>query len=231
METYQKHVLSVHNLYKTFAQGVQDVTVLRGINATFVQGESYAIMGISGSGKSTFVQLLAGLDDPTSGEVCFDDKDITDFTRVEKDQFLNKSIGLVFQQSYLIQELSVAENVCLPGLIAGETCEHGSVRAMELLNVVGLAGYEHVNPSILSGGQQQRVALARALYNKPAFLIADEPTGSLDKATGMAIIDLLYECQKEWGMGLIISTHDTYVAQRLVHHYRMIDGVLHQQGV
>jgi ABC-type lipoprotein export system ATPase subunit len=218
------HILEVTGVDKRFKQGSEMTHVLSNISAIFSQGSSYAIMGSSGSGKSTFMHIIAGLDHPTHGTVRFDSTNIYTLSRSAHAEFLNKNIGLVFQMPYLIREFSVIENVMTPGLIAGKNSAECKARAIELLAAVGLSTKINHPPASLSGGQQQRVALARALFNKPAFLLADEPTGSLDLTTGKEIVELLLFCQSEWNMGIIVSTHDSYVAQQMNTIYTIIEG-------
>ncbi len=218
--------LLVQNLTKQFIQGSTPVNVLNGISARFTQGATYAITGASGSGKSTFLHLLAGIDTPTTGSVSFDAHNLATMSAQQQSHFLTHSVGLVFQYPYLIQELSVVENVALKGLIEGSSYAGCIEHASTLLKMVGLADKMNARPATLSGGQQQRVALARALFNKPAFLIADEPTGNLDEQTSVSVIHFIKDCQQEWGMGLIISSHDPYVAQLMDHTYHLHNGQL-----
>lgn len=227
-------LLKIEAISKTFLQGGQPITILNTIHAIFNSGNTYAITGISGSGKSTLMHIIAGLEKPTSGNVFFSPQDaqnericLQTASSVTLAEFLNKSIGLVFQSPHLIRELSVEENIMLPGLIQGKNkkeCEH---KTAELLEKVGLGHKKTSKPGELSGGQQQRVAIARALFNEPAFLIADEPTGNLDLATGKTIIDLLLSCHAQWGMGIIVSSHDEYVAQAMNEIYELREGSLH----
>ncbi len=221
-----KNRLITEKISQQFRQGNNEVIVLNNIDTLFMQEKSYAITGISGSGKSTLIHIIAGLDKPAGGRVLFNDVDLYELSPKELSLFLNRSIGLVFQSPHLMRELSVIENVILPGLIANRTKNDCEQRAEQLLAKVGLSGKEQFKPGELSGGQQQRVAIARALFNEPAFLIADEPTGNLDKATGVAIIDLLLSCRQEWGMGIIISSHDEYVAERMDEIYVLSEGKL-----
>ena len=217
----------VKGLGKYFQQGQKKLTVLDGINMRFRQKSTYAITGVSGTGKSTFLHILAGLDIPTGGSVLVGDKDITSLSEKEKDIFLNKKIGLVFQACHLISELTVLQNVIMPGAIAGKSIEYCSKRGLCLLHEVGIADKAYSYPRELSGGQQQRVAIARALFNEPVFLLADEPTGNLDIKTGKAIVDLIVQCSKKWNMGVIISSHDSYVAQNMEQNFRLEKGALH----
>ncbi len=216
----------VDDIKKSFGTKKNEQIVLQNVTCSFEQGQSYALTGVSGTGKSTLMHLLVGLDTPTAGTVFFNDRDMYLMSTQEHTHFLRKSVGLMFQLPYLIRELSVLENVMLPGLIVGTPQEECEKKANELLNQVGILEKADQKPGSLSGGQQQRAALARALCNEPAFLCADEPTGNLDERTGKQMVDLLVRLQTEWGMGLIISTHDTYVAQQMQHCYRLHNGTL-----
>lgn len=218
--------LSTQEISKKFIQGAQEIIVLNGITQIFIQGTSYAITGISGSGKSTFIHIIAGLDTPTTGKILFNNIPLQTLSSSEREQFLNKSIGLVFQSPHLLRELSVIENIMLPGLISGKSCSDCKQKAIKLLEKVELLHKKDSKIGELSGGQQQRVAIARALFNEPAFLIADEPTGNLDLATGKTIIDLLLSCAQEWGMGIIISSHDKYVTEKMNEVYELNQGLL-----
>jgi len=222
----QKATLSTQEISKKFVQGNEEITVLNTIDSIFSQEKSYAITGISGSGKSTFIHIIAGLDTPTTGTVLFNDIAIHTLSEKDLSQFLNQSIGLVFQSSHLLRELSVIENIILPGLINGLKKNDCEKRAEQLLKKVELFHKKDSKPGELSGGQQQRVAIARALFNEPAFLIADEPTGNLDLETGKTIVDLLLSCQQEWGMGIIVSSHDAYVTEKMDDVYTLNEGRL-----
>ncbi len=218
--------LVVEDVSKYFMQGQDKINVLSNVSVQFVQGNTYAITGVSGTGKSTFMHILAGLDVPTTGQVLFNGRALHTLSAQNRAQFLNQSIGLVFQLPYLLAELSVIENVMLPGLIGGKTQDQCTKKAQQLLQQVGISEKAHSKPLALSGGQQQRVAIARALFNEPAFLIADEPTGNLDIETGKAIVDLLLQCQQEWKMGIVVSSHDAYVAQTMDAVYTLAGGQL-----
>ena len=220
----QTSLLKAEGVRKSFLEGNKETFVLRDITVSFSQEKTYGIMGVSGTGKSTLIQLLAGLDAPTAGTISFNDQLLNKMTPQEHEHFLQKNVGLIFQLPYLIKELSVLENSMLPAIIAGASEQEARDNALTLLDQVGLSEKIDARPASLSGGQQARVALARALANRPAFLLADEPTGNLDEKTGKEIISLLLSLQKEWGMGLIISTHDSYVADAMEIRYRLHDG-------
>lgn len=219
--------LSVEKVYKEFTQHSRTISVLQDITFQFSHGQTYAIMGVSGSGKSTLMMLLAGLDTPTSGTILFDDINFSLYKSHEKALFLAQHIGIVFQQPHLIRELSVVENVMLKGIIAGKSSVECRENAYVLLQRVGLADKALSNPTSLSGGQQHRVAIARALFSNPSFLLADEPTGNLDKKTGEELVDFLQECRELFGMGIIVSTHDEYVARKMGVVLHLRDGKMH----
>ncbi|MDR3549896.1 MAG: ABC transporter ATP-binding protein [Candidatus Babeliales bacterium] len=218
--------LSASCIKKNFAQGDVKLEVLKGVTYHFEKNKSYAITGPSGSGKSTLIHLLAGLDKPTSGHIYFNGRDISEFLEPERHIFLRQSLGLVFQLPYLIRELSVIENVMIKGMIDGADKLQARKDALELLKKMGIEHKADHASFSLSGGEQQRVAIARALFTKPAFLLADEPTGNLDVATGKLIVELLLSCQEEWHMGIIISSHDEYVAQRMEKILHLDNGLL-----
>lgn len=218
--------LRAENITKRFALRRGSIDVLRGISYSFKSDHTYAVTGASGTGKSTLLHVLAGLAEPTQGTLYVNEQNVALFSREQRDHFLNRTVGLLFQMPYLIKELTVLENVMSKGLIAGVDIHACKQEALALLEQVGLADKVHEHPPVLSGGQQQRVALARALFGKPAFLLADEPTGNLDVKNGQLIIDLLLACKDAWGMGIIVSTHDPAVAQRMEVQLEMRDGLL-----
>lgn len=215
------------SIYKQFA----DVEVLHDITTSFEQTDTYAIQGVSGSGKSTLLHLLAGIDTPTSGNVFFNEQDINSFSSQQKQDFLNKKIGLIFQEPCLLQELTVLENVMLKGLIARQDYAACKQEGKDLLAYVGLVEKMNAYPAELSGGQQQRVSIVRALFNKPVFIIADEPTGNLDRDNADLVTALLISMHDNFGTGLIVSTHDNVVAQQMDTHYILEAGTLKQINV
>lgn len=215
-----KSVVSLHviNLSKKFGSK----TILHDISMNFEQGKTYALMGASGSGKSTLLHLLAGFDVPTQGSVLLK-KDALERISAEQGRYF---ISTVFQTPFLIRELSVFENVALAGTLHNLTAQETQTRALSLLHQVGLASYQNVAVGQLSGGQQQRVCLARALMIKPAFLLADELTGNLDHVTARDIMKLLLRLQKEWNMGIILTTHNVEIAQMMELVFAIKDGTL-----
>ena len=205
-------ILEARELVKRYPLGSRSVEALRGVSLSVAQGEFLAIMGSSGSGKSTMLHLLGGLDRPTSGEVVIDGVNIS---RLDDDQATltrRAKTGFVFQFFNLIPLLNVAENVALPFLIAGETLADHKSRVDDLLELVGLEDKGGHQPDQLSAGEQQRVALARALATGPAILLADEPTGNLDFTTGIEILDLLWDSCDRLGQTIVLVTHDARAA-------------------
>lgn len=214
--------LILQDVSKSYESQSKQQDVLTHVSYAFKPCTSYAIRGVSGSGKSTLLHLLSALDAPSSGVVLFGDKPIGSLGN----SFLQSTIGFMFQFHYLINELPVIENVMLPGLVRGEQLALCKERAQELLAMVDLADKAQAYPSQLSGGQQQRVALARALFNKPMFLLADEPTGNLDAGNAQRIVDILLTASKEWGMGIILCSHDEAVYDRMETVLHLVDGHL-----
>lgn len=219
-------IISLKNIEKLFHQHNLVWPIFRQLNVTFSQSCSYAIIGASGSGKSTLLHLLAGIDRPTSGTVNFNDQDVNTLTQHAQSQFFALEVGFMFQKAHLIHELTILENTLLPGLIAGMSWQASKEHALDLLAQMHIADKSQNLPWQLSGGQQQRAVLARALFNKPTFLLADEPTGNLDKDTGAHIIDLLLLYKQKYNMGLIISTHDSSLAQKMDYCFQIQNGNL-----
>jgi putative ABC transport system ATP-binding protein len=216
-------LIQVRALTKSIDTGTHRVEILKGIDLEIPQGQFAAIMGPSGSGKSTLLGLLAGLDSPTSGQVLLDGEDITLLSEDRMALLRGRKIGFVFQSYHLIPTLTAEENVLLPMELAGQdSC--GRARARELLDRVGLKGRFDHYPVQLSGGEQQRVALARAFALRPPILLADEPTGNLDTATGQAVLDLLLELNREQGTTMVLVTHERPLADRADRRILLRDG-------
>lgn len=201
------------------------VNILKGINLEVNAGETVSIVGASGSGKTSLMMVLAGVEKATSGRITVSGTDITDFSEDALAQFRQKHVGIVFQNFHLIPTMTALENVALGLEFAGE--DHALTRAKEALEAIGLGARIDHFPSQLSGGEQQRVALARASVTRPSILLADEPTGNLDSTTGQRIIDLLFALQKEHGTTLVLITHDASLAKLTSRQLTMQDGLLH----
>jgi putative ABC transport system ATP-binding protein len=201
------------------------VDILRGIDLEIPRGQFAAIMGPSGSGKSTLLGLLAGLDSPTSGQVILDGEDITRLSEDRMAMVRGRKIGFVFQSYHLIPTLTAEENVLLPMELAGQD-GGGRLRARELLGRVGLGGRFDHYPVQLSGGEQQRVALARAFALRPPILLADEPTGNLDTATGQAVLELLLAMNREQGTTMVMVTHEQTLAESADRRILLRDGLV-----
>lgn len=208
--------LSLHQVSKSYEQeNGLILTIFDTISYDFLQGHRYAIIGASGSGKSTCIHLLSGVDSPTSGNVFFSGQSVALFSAYQMSLFFQKNISLVFQQAALFAELTVLENVMIKAILAGTVTNKSYDRAYELLQEVGLADFASAYPQTLSGGQQQRVAILRAIFVVPQFLLLDEPTGNLDEQNSKLVVDLLLEYQKKYGMCLIMSTHSYQIAEQM----------------
>jgi len=205
-------ILEAHDLVKRHPLGEGEIEALSGVSLAVERGEFLAIMGSSGSGKSTLLHLLGGLDLPTSGEVVIDGVRISTLDDERRTLTRRAKTGFVFQFFNLIPLLSVAENIALPFLIAGDTASRHRSRIDELLAMVGLSEKANHRPDQLSAGEQQRVALARALSTSPAILLADEPTGNLDFTTGTEILDLLWDSADRLDQTIVLVTHDAHAA-------------------
>jgi putative ABC transport system ATP-binding protein len=206
-------VIQVENLYKTYDLGEVQVHALRGITLTIYPGEFVAIMGASGSGKSTFMNLVGCLDRPTRGRYVLEGLDVSKLTKQELAHIRNRKIGFVFQGFNLLARTSAVENVELPLIYSGMPPRERIERAQEALRAVGLEGREEHHPAQLSGGQQQRVAIARALVNNPAILLADEPTGNLDSRTSVEIMQIMQRLNEENNLTILLVTHEQDIAR------------------
>ncbi len=205
-------VIRIDHVHKVYDLGEVQVHALRGISLDIRRGEFVAIMGASGSGKSTFMNIVGCLDRPTKGAYFLNGINVATLSKVDLAHIRNKHIGFVFQGFNLLSRTTALENTELPGIYAGMPTAERREAAMEALKRVGLSGREHHYPSQLSGGQQQRVAIARALMNKPSILLADEPTGNLDSRTSVEIMDILQQLNAETGLTIALVTHEPDIA-------------------
>ena len=206
-------VIQLDHIHKTYTMGDVDVLALRGVSLTIKEGEFVAIMGASGSGKSTMMNIIGCLDRPTRGSYTLDGQDVSELSKDERADIRCQKIGFVFQGFNLLSRTSALENVELPMLYAGVPTAQRDERAMDALASVGLAGREQNHPNQLSGGQQQRVAVARSLVNNPALILADEPTGNLDSRTSIEVMEIFQKLNRERGITLVLVTHESDIAQ------------------
>jgi len=218
-------LIDVKNLEKTYQLGDIEVPAVRGINLSINQNEYLAIMGPSGSGKSTLMNIIGCLDVPTNGTYILDSKDVSKMNDDELAEIRNRKIGFVFQTFNLLPRADALHNVELPLIYSGTARNLRRKLAEEALDRVGLADRMHHKPSELSGGQRQRVAIARALVNKPAIILADEPTGNLDSNTGEEIMEIFEQLHKS-GNTIILITHEEYIANHSQRVVRLLDGLI-----
>ena len=220
-------IIDTQSLSKTYAD--LDVPVLRDINFHVRAGEQIAIVGTSGSGKSTLLHLLGGLDQPSQGKVTLMGRNVAEMSEAERGRLRNQSLGFVYQFHHLLPEFTALENVAMPLLIRRVETAQAYAEASELLKQVGLQHRMQHMPGEMSGGERQRAALARAMVTKPECILADEPTGNLDRATSNAVFDLLLQLNQQHGVALVVVTHDLSLAAKLRKQYALIDGQLHEQ--
>lgn len=219
-------VLSTRGLSKSFKQGPDTLVILDNVDLDILAGESVAIIGASGAGKSSFLHLLGGLDLPSSGEVSVQGKTLSKLSNAARGKLRNQCMGFVYQFHHLLPEFTALENVAMPLLIRGDSVASARAEAEKMLSLVGLAARVTHKPSELSGGERQRAAVARALVTRPACVLADEPTGNLDAKNASAVLELMMELNRELDTALVVVTHDEVLANKLQRQLRLQDGKL-----
>ena len=219
-------ILRAQGLSKEFTKEKEKITVVKEVSLDIVSGDCLAIMGASGAGKSTLLHMLGTLDRPTQGELFFGPKNTNVWSLSDEalSDFRNRNLGFVFQFHYLLPEFSALENIMMPALISGMSREHAAKQAEDLLQFVGLKNRMEHRPGELSGGEQQRVAIARSVILKPKILLGDEMTGNLDSENSRRVIDLLLDLNQQFGIAILIVTHDLDVARRMKRVLTMKDG-------
>ena len=218
------------NVSKKFATASEDIEIIKNISMVVEEGEMLAIVGQSGSGKSTLLHLMGALDTPSSGEICFEGRDMALMSADQTAAFRNKTLGFVFQFHHLLPEFSALENVAMPAIIGGASQRSVMPRAREMLDRVGLSARMDSKIATLSGGERQRVAIARAVFMRPRVLLADEPTGNLDEVTGAQVGALMNELNRELGMTLVVVTHNRELAAGMGRTLELKAGTLYEKN-
>ncbi|MBT5098672.1 MAG: ATP-binding cassette domain-containing protein [Proteobacteria bacterium] len=224
ISTTAKPLLIVEAVSKRFSDGPVSVDVLSNVSLQVHEKQRLAIVGASGSGKSTLLQIMGGLDDASSGRVLFDGDDFAQLNATQAGELRNRSLGFVYQFHHLLPEFSALENVCMPLLMSGYSCREAKQRAADILQRVGLSKRSKHKPHELSGGERQRVAIARAMVMRPQLLLADEPTGNLDRKSAEQIAVLMDELQQECATAIVLVTHDIELAQSMDQVITLSDG-------
>jgi lipoprotein-releasing system ATP-binding protein len=223
-------LLELEDIYKSFTHNTNLIRVLKGIDLRVNPGDSISVVGTSGVGKSTLLNIMGTLEPPTKGTVRFDNQDVNKLDGAALCELRNREIGLVFQFHHLLPEFDALENALIPALIAGSRKKEASQKAEEILIKVGLKERMKHRTGELSGGEQQRVAIARALIMAPRLLLADEPTGNLDRNTGEGIIDLLLRLNEEEGLAIVVATHNLQLAERMSQLMEILDGRIQRKA-
>jgi lipoprotein-releasing system ATP-binding protein len=230
-EQNPQNILQLHHVRKIYESGPTRVEVLAEINMKIKKGEIVVIMGPSGVGKSTLLNLIGTLDTPSGGRIYINGDDISQYNEHKLARFRNEHIGFIFQFHYLMPEFTAMENVMLPRMIKGEDWKTEEQRAVNLLSEVGLEHRLHHKPNQLSGGEQQRVAIARAFMNQPKLILADEPTGDLDRQNSRALFNLILDLNQKYGQTFIIVTHDEMFAEKAHRIIHLRDGTIGEEEI